>query len=105
MALEYYYPHNSLEKPTISHEKRVGDVEKDIRILLPRKINQNQHGIKPEKTTRHRKKDYMQKKGSTGKKGINKKKWNIPIGMRPTKILNQKLENNKAEQVNAQDAA
>ena len=80
-------------------------MEKEIRILLSRKTNQNQPGIKPEKTTRQRKKDYMQKKGTRRQKGITKEKWNIPIGMRPTKILNQKLDNNEAEQVSAQDAA
>ena len=47
----------------------------------------------------------MQKKGTRRQKGIIKEKWNIPIGMRPTKILNQKLNNNEAEQVNALDAA
>ena len=38
-------------------------------------------------------------------KGNKKEKWNIPIGMRPTKILNQKLDSSEAEQVNSQDAA
>ena len=47
----------------------------------------------------------MQKKGTMRQKGIIKEKWNIPIGMRPTKILKQKLDNNEEEQVNAQDAA
>ena len=47
----------------------------------------------------------MQKKETRRQKGISKEKWNILIGMRPTKILNQKLDNNEAEQVNAQDAA
>ena len=60
---------------------------------------------KTEKTTRQRKKDYMQKKETRREKGITKEKWKIAIGMRPTKILNQKLDNNEAEQVNAQDAA
>ena len=78
---------------------------KEIRILLSRKTNQNQPGIKSEKTTHQRKKDYIQKKGTRRQKGITKDKWSIPIGLRPTKILNQKLDNNKAEQVNAQDAA
>ena len=37
--------------------------------------------------------------------GITKEKWSILIGMRPTKLLNQKLDNNEAEKVNAQVAA
>ena len=47
----------------------------------------------------------MQKKGTRRQKEITKEKWSTPIGMRPRKILNQKLDNNEAEQVNAQDAA
>ena len=47
----------------------------------------------------------MQKKETRGQKGITKEKWNILIGMRPTKVLNQKLDNIEAEQVSAQDAA
>ena len=46
----------SRKNPTITHEKRDGDVEKEIRILLSRKTNQNQPAIKPEKTTHQRKK-------------------------------------------------
>ena len=104
-AEESFKEQLALENPTITHEKTDGDVEKEIRILLSRKTNQNQPGIKPEQTTRQRKKDYMQKKGIRQQKGKTKEKWNIPIGMRPTKILIQKLDNNEAEQVSAQDAA
>ena len=104
-AEEWFKKQLGLENPTITHEKRDGDVEKEIRILLSRKTNQNQPRIKPAKTTCQRKKDYMQKKGIRRQKGITKEKCNIPIGMRPTKILNQKLDNNEVEQVNAQDAA
>ena len=60
---------------------------------------------KTEKTTRQRKKDYMQKKEIRREKGITKEKWKIAIGLWPRKILNQKLDNNEAEQVNVQDAA
>ena len=88
------------KQPTISHEKRDGNVEKEIRILLSRKTNQNQPGIKPKKTTRQRKKDYMQKKGTRRQKGITNEKWSIPLGIPPTKILNQKLDRSEAVQVN-----
>ena len=47
----------------------------------------------------------MEKKGTRRQKGKSKEKWSIPIGMRLTKIFNQKLEKIEAEQVNAQDAA
>ena len=56
----------------VTHENKDGDVEKEIRILLSRKTHQNQPGIKPQKTTRQRKKDYMQKKGTRRQKGITK---------------------------------
>ena len=94
-------PENTHDNP---REKGWGCGERNQNITF-RKTNQNQPGIKPEKTTRQRKKDYMQKKGTRGQKGTPKEKWGIPIGMRPTKILNQKLDNNEAEQVNAEDAA
>ena len=61
-----------LENPTIIHEKKDGDLEKEIRILLSMKTKENQPGIKLEKTTRQRKKDYMQKKGTKRQKGITK---------------------------------
>ena len=51
------------------------------------------------------KKDDIQRKRTRQQKGITKERWNIPIGMRPTKILNQKFDSSEAEQVNAQDAA
>ena len=80
--LKNHLKNNLVSKnPTITHKKRNGEVGKEIRILLSRKTNQNQPGIKPEKTTRQRKKDYMQKKGSRRQKGINKEKWIIQIGM------------------------
>ena len=104
-AEELFKEQLGLEKPTTTPEKKDGDVKKEIGILLSRKTNQNQAGIKPEKTTHQRKKDFMQKKGTRRQKGITKEKWNIQIGMRPTKILNAKLDNNEAEQVSAQDAA
>ena len=47
----------------------------------------------------------MQKKETRRQKGIIKEKWIIQIGMRPTKLLNQKLDKNEVEQVNTQDAA
>ena len=47
----------------------------------------------------------MQRRGTRRRAGITKEKWSILIGMRPTKILNQKLDNNEAEQVNGQDVA
>ena len=77
-------------------------MEKEIRILLLRERNQNQPGIKSEITTRQGKKDYMQRKRARREKGILKEKCSIMIGMRPTKILNQKVDNNEAEQVNVQ---
>ena len=47
----------------------------------------------------------MQNKGTRQQKGITKERWSTSIGMQPTRILNQKLDNNEAEEVNAQDAA
>ena len=49
-------------------------MEKEIRILLSRKTNQSQPGIKPAKTTRQRKKDYMQEKRNQATKGNNQGK-------------------------------
>ena len=73
-AEESFKEQLGLEKTTKTHEKRDGDVEKEIRIVLSRKTSQNQAGIKPERTTRQRKKDYMQKKGIRRQKGITKEK-------------------------------
>ena len=73
-AEESFKEQLGLEKTTITYEKRDGEVEKEIRILLSRKTSQNQAGIKSEKTTRQRKKDYMQKKGTRRQKGITKEK-------------------------------
>ena len=88
-----------------THEKKDGDVEKGIKILPSKNSNLNQPRIKLEKIIRQRKKDYMQRTGTRRQKEITKEKWSILIGMRPTKILNPKLDNNEGEQVNVQDAA
>ena len=61
-AEESFKEQLGLEKPRITHEKRDGDIEKEIRILIPKKGNQNQPGIKPENATSQRKNDYVQKK-------------------------------------------
>ena len=67
-------------------------MEKEIRILLSRKTNQNQPGIKREKTTHPRKKDYMQKKGSRRQKGITKKSGTYGLECGPPRYYTRNLK-------------
>ena len=61
--LKNHLTNNEVSKnPTITPEKRDEDVEKEIRILISRKTNQSQPGIKPEKLHARGKKTICRKK-------------------------------------------